>query len=108
MIRNFTNQLSQELIKTTHELLSKKYKNINIELLSTENYWKIPKFKTCYIGFFYESPITIYDVVICLTSSSFWHKKEKLEEEEAIWDQKAYGGIFITQNVEWAHIYTWK
>ena len=107
MLKNFTNQLSQELARATYELLSKKYENIGIELLSTENYWKIPELKICYIGIFYKSPITVYEVARCLTTSDFLHTKEK-KEEEVIWDQKTHSGVFVTQHVEWAHIYTWK
>ncbi|KKQ49049.1 MAG: hypothetical protein US69_C0010G0043 [candidate division TM6 bacterium GW2011_GWF2_38_10] len=107
MIKNYTNQLLQKLLKTIQDNLSSKYQGIIIDLLNTEKYWKIPELTICYIGVYYGCSISIYDILCCLTTSQFWHKKEK-QEEEGVWDFRINGGILLDKNVEWAHVYTWE
>ncbi len=106
MISNYTNQLSQELINIIEKRLSKEYPGIIVELLNTEIYWKIQDLMICYIGVFCDKIISVQDILNHVTTSSFWYKKENLEEE-AVWDLKINGGILINQNIKWAHIYTW-
>ncbi len=106
MIRNYTDQLSQEILGQAKALLFQKYPKIEIELLNTEKYWKIPELTICYVGIYYENAISITDVLSCLTKSNFWHEKDKLEEE-SVWDLRIHQGILINKNVEWAHVYTW-
>ncbi len=82
-----------------------------IEVESIEKYWKIQNLTVLIIRIKINKSITIKNFIDAVDLSWSYNflqdiNKNTIEgSEEAFWDKKTHGGVFINENIVWAQVY---
>ena len=114
-IKNFSNNLINEIISKINYLIALNNLNIAIKLDHHEQYWKIPEDTLCFLFLYSNEFITVKDFIkifnVEFEYSSVLSGIEinkiicEHESESAIWSSNVDKNTFLDPNVTWAHIY---
>ena len=103
---NYSDALKNQLFADLRKKLNS-YKNVTINFVDAEQYWKIPEQTICCFSLIFE----VKDEALIEKLPGLLGVKSVLllgNNDKFIWDKKCDGGIFLEENVEWVKAYFWQ
>ncbi|MFC1894874.1 hypothetical protein ACFLYH_02900 [Candidatus Dependentiae bacterium] len=108
MIRNFSEESLTDILKKMKKLLGEKYYNVKIDCNYTKKYWKIPELRECICVLHFHTNVDIKDITELIANTDFFYEESSSDydlDEEVVWDIHTHGGKFLSENIEWVHVY---
>jgi len=97
---NYSDELKDKIVNLLRKKISNLDDQVNVDFLSSEQYWKYPEETKCFFGV-YSKNLDLKEMVNLFGVE--WHFLS--DDSTAIWSKHLKQDVFLNNNITWVHTY---